>query len=160
VTIVDWCSLVISGASLVTAIASTFIAKGCLTEAELARKQGQQTADRAHADWAQQKWFDLYFKVDQAYNALERFQTANHGCNTATLFPEQAKEYNQLMHIIREAHTMAVVFPKNAAIDALFTSTKISNFWSDVLPKERLQSLSDALELLRQKALVDQSVLL
>jgi hypothetical protein len=158
-TIADWCSLTVSVASLGIAIASTFIAKRSLTEAKLAREQGKGIAARAHDDWAQQKWFDLYFKVDQAYNALEQFQTKYLGCNPATLFPEQAKDYNQLMHIIREAHTMADVFPKNAAIDALFASTTFSNFWGDVLPKERLKSLADALELLREKALMDKSVL-
>jgi hypothetical protein len=152
-------SLWVSIASLVIAIAATFIAWASLAESKLMTEQGKQTAARAHADWAQQKWFDLYFKADQAFNALEHFQTENQGCNTAALFPEQKEKYNQLIHIIREAHTMAVVFPKSAAIDALFASTKFSNFWGDVLPKERLKSLGDALELLRQKALMDQSVL-
>jgi hypothetical protein len=64
-TIADWCSLTVSVASLGIAIASTFIAKRSLTEAKLAREQGKEIADRAHDDWAQQKWFDLYFKVDQ-----------------------------------------------------------------------------------------------
>jgi hypothetical protein len=158
-TIADWCSLTVSVASLITAIASTFIAKRSLTEAALAREQGKEIADRAHDDWAQQKWFDLYFKVDQAYNALEYFQTEYHGSNPAVQSKEQIKDYNQLMHVMREAHTMALVFPKNPTIDALFASTVFSNFWADALQEERLKDLFEALDLLRQKALMDPSVL-
>lgn len=158
-TIADWCSLTVSVASLGIAIASTYIAKRSLTEAKLAREDAKEIADRAHDDWAQQKWFDLYFKADQAYNALEQFQTENHGCNTVIQSEEQLAGYNQLMHIMREAQTMAVVFPENPAIDALFASTKFSGFWGNALLKDRLTSLSDALELLRQKALMDPSVL-
>ena len=71
---------------------------------------------------------------------------------------EQQRDHSQLMHSVREAHTMPVVFPKNVATDALFASTQFSNP-NDAFSKERLKALLDALELLRQRALVNKSVL-
>jgi hypothetical protein len=118
----------------------------------------KKAVDHQRMGWAQQKWFDLYFKADQAYNALERYQTVYQGSNPAMHSTGQMQDYNQLMHIFREAHTMAVVFPRNAATDALFANTKFSNF-DDAMSKERLKALADALELLREKALVNKSVL-
>lgn len=118
----------------------------------------RKALDQSRANWAQQKWFDLYFKADQAYNALERYQTAYRGSNPAMPSPAQTNAHNQVMYLIREAYTMAVVFPKNEAIDALFASTNFSNPVY-ALSEERLKSLSDALELLRQKALVNNGVL-
>src|ERR1700676_1895899 len=38
---------------------------------------------------------------------------------------EWQKDRNKLMFKIREAHSMAVVFPKDAAIDALFEATAV-----------------------------------
>lgn len=118
----------------------------------------KQSVELARIDWAKQKWFDLYFKADQAYNALEEYQALYRGCNPGICTLEQQKDHNKLMDILREACTMAAVFPKNRAIDALF---QCINFTSviDALSKERLKTLSDALELLRQKALVDKDVL-
>jgi hypothetical protein len=118
----------------------------------------KQAVEQARLSWAQQKWFDLYFKADQAYNALEHYQTAYQGCNPAAPSAAQMNDHNQVMYLIREAYTMAVVFPKNEAIDALFANTNFSNP-VDALSKDRLKSLGDALELLRQRALVNKSVL-
>lgn len=53
---------------------------------------------------------------------------------------------------------MASVFPKNPAIDAFFHTVHFTSV-SDALSKERLKTLSDALELLRQRALVNNDVL-
>jgi hypothetical protein len=121
-------------------------------------KVTKQSVERARIDWARQKWFDLYFKADQAYNALEEYQALYQGCNPAICSPEQEKDHNKLMDIFREACTMAVVFPKNPAIDSFCDSVKFTNV-SDALSKERLEELSDALELLRQKALINRGVL-
>ena len=100
----------------------------------------------------------LYFKADQAYNALDEYQALYKGCNPAICSPEQEKDHNELMDIFREACTMAAVFPKNPAIDALYDSVKFTNV-TDALSKERLKALSDALELLRQNALINVDVL-
>jgi hypothetical protein len=62
------------------------------------------------------------------------------------------------MHTFREACTMAAVFPKNPAIDTFFETVNFTNV-NDPLSKERLKALFNALELLRQKALVNSDVL-
>jgi hypothetical protein len=102
---------------------------------------------------------DLYFKADQAYNALDEYQELYNGCNPAIASPEQQKDHNRLMDIFREACTMAAVFPKNEAIDTLFKSVKFTTV-TDALSKDRLKELSDALELLRQKAFINADVLI
>jgi hypothetical protein len=121
-------------------------------------KVTKQSVERARIDWARQKWFDLYFKADQAYNALDEYQALYQGCNPAICSPERETDHNELMDIFREACTMAAVFPKNPAIDALFKSVEFANA-NDALSKDRLKTLLDALELLRQKALINQDVL-
>ena len=118
----------------------------------------RKTVEHARMDWAQEKWFDLYLKAGRAYNGLEHYQALYQGGNSAVQSPEQVRDFNQLMRLFYEAHTMALVFPKNAATEALFASTRFKNS-NDVLSKEKTKALLDALELLRQKALVDRSVL-
>jgi len=127
------------------------LARGSLTVAK-------KMVEHARMDWAQQKWFDLYLKAGRAYNGLEHYQAQYQGSNSAAQSPEQVRDFNQLMRLFYEAHTMALVFPKNAATEALFLSTRFKNA-SDVLSKERTNALLDALELLRQKALVNKRVL-
>lgn len=121
-------------------------------------KVTKDSIERSRIDWAKQKWFDLYFKADQAYNALDEYQALYKGCNPAICSPQQEKDHNELMDTFREACTMAAVFPKNEAIDALYNSVKFTGI-VDALSKERLDALSDALELLRQKALINADVL-
>ncbi len=118
----------------------------------------KQSVERARIDWARQKWFDLYFKADQAYNSLDEYQALYQYCNPAICSPEQERDRNKLMDIFREACTMAAVFPKNHAIDAFFECVRFSNV-NDALSKQRLKSLADALEQLRQKALVHKDIL-
>jgi len=121
-------------------------------------KVTKESIERARMDWAKQKWFDLYFKADQAYNALEEYQALYQSCNPAICSPQQEKDHNRLMDIFREACTMAAVFPKNQAIDTLFKSVNFTTV-TDALSKDRLKILSDALELLRQKAFINADVL-
>ena len=70
----------------------------------------------------------------------------------------QMQDFNRLMHLFREVHTMALVFPKSEVTDALFASTQFNNI-IEALSRDKLKVLMDALELLRQKALVDKDVL-
>jgi hypothetical protein len=101
----------------------------------------------------------LYFKADQAYNALDHYQRLYQSSNPAVQSEQQQlRDHNELMHLMRETGAMAMVFPKNAATHALFESTKFRQF-NDALLKERLQSLFDASELLRERALINKGVL-
>lgn len=141
--------LAISIASLVVSIASALVAGSSL-------KTANRVAEREQRDWKQRKWFDLYFKANEAYDHLDYFQ-ANYG--GITMNPAQrADDWNELMRSIRQAHSMAVVFPQNPATDELFLCTKFKTF-DEAFSKERLAKLLSAVDALRKKALVDQSVL-
>ena len=144
-------SLLISCATLALAIWAVVIARSSL-------KQAEQVSERDRRDWRQRKWFDLYFKADEAYNLLDHFQTLYGGAPPAVWTQDQVRDWNNLMFHIRTAHSMAVVFPKNAAADELFECTKFKEP-ADTLSKERLQKLLDAVEGLRQNALINKSVL-
>ena len=76
-------------------MAATLIAKSSLSQAK-------RVADRDQEDWKQRKWFDVYFKADEAYDALDRFQVlypspSSPGWKT----PEWEREYHDLMRIMR-----------------------------------------------------------
>jgi len=149
---------ILSLLSVVLALAALIIAYCTLKVTLDSLKITKQSVERARLDWARQKWFDLYFKADQAYNALEEYQALYQGCNPAICSPEQEKDRNRLMDIFREACTMAAVFPKNEAVEAFFGCVQFSNV-NDALSKQRLKAFADALEQLRQKALVHKDVL-
>ena len=67
-------SLWVAVASLIVAITALFVAIGANRIAKSSLSQAKQVADRDQRDWRQRKWFDLYFKTNQAYDFLERFQ--------------------------------------------------------------------------------------
>jgi hypothetical protein len=62
-------------ASLIVAMAATWIARSSLLRAEDSIHQAKQIADRDLKDWRQTKWFDVYLKANEAYDKLEAFQT-------------------------------------------------------------------------------------
>jgi hypothetical protein len=144
--------------SLVIAFAALLISWRTLKVTLESLKTTQSAVERARVDWAKQKWFDLYFKVDQAYDTLEEYQTLYQRCNPAICSLEQEKDHNKLIGMFREVITMASVFPQNSAIDVLFKNMRFTSV-NEALSKERLKTLRDALELLRQKALLNRDVL-
>lgn len=146
-------SLAIAIAALLASAAATLIARSSLSQAK-------QVADRDQKDWKQRKWFDLYFKADEAYDALDRFQalypsTSSPGWNTA----EMQRESHDLMRTMRAVHRVAVVFPQNPVIQSLFDATAAFENMDEATSKDRLSKVFDAVEGIRQKALVDASVL-
>jgi hypothetical protein len=145
----DSISLAVAIASLLAAGAAAWVARSSLSQAK-------QVADRDKKDWKQRKWFDLYFKAGEAYDALDRFQTMYpSGWNTV----EFERDWNDLIRTVRSVHTMALVFPKNPAIDAFLSATGEFKDPKEALSKDRLAKIFDAVEGLRQNALVDPSVL-
>ena len=149
----DSVSLAVAIASLIASVAAALIAISSLSQAE-------QVAERDKRDWQQRKWFELYFKATEACDFLDYFQKTygspaepNWGTN------EWQQDWNKIMFKIREAHTMAVVFPKDAAIDALFDATAVFKNQEEAASAERLQAILDATEGLRSKSLVDASIL-
>jgi len=146
-------SLIIAVTSLLVALAAAWIAKSSLSQAN-------QVAQRDQKDWRQRKWFDLYFKADGTYDALDRF----HVLYTSTSTPswgtkEWEAEWNDLMHILRRVHAMALVFPKNPVINELLSATAVFKDPEQAVSKERLEKVLNAVEGVRQKALVDATVL-
>lgn len=146
-------SLIVSIASLLAGIAAVWIAKSSLSQA-------RQVAEREQKEWKQRKWFDLYFKADEAYDALDYFRVKYPNSSLADWGSAQwEKDWNDLMRVMRTVNRMAVVFPKNVATDLLFTSTGAFSDPTEALSEGRLKQLLDAGEGLRQRALVDPSVL-
>jgi hypothetical protein len=147
-------SLIVGIVSLIIALAATLIAKSSLSQA-------RQVAARDQTDWKQRKWFDLYFKADEAYDALDRFQAlyptpSAPGWNTN----EMRRESHDLVRIMRTVHRIAVVFPMNPEVQALFDATAVFKNMDEATSKERLEKVFDAVEGIRQKALIrDVSVL-
>jgi hypothetical protein len=125
-----------------------------------ARKDTQRIADKAHDEWAQQKWFDLYFKANAAYDAMDELQgqfSLERDRIIGMNYPERT---NDVIRLFREAQAMAMVFPKSEVIDNLCNAT--SGFVhepSEMLSKQRLQNLMDAMNDIREMALVDPGVL-
>jgi hypothetical protein len=128
-----------------------------------ARKDAGRIAERAHDEWAQQKWFDLYFSTNSAYDAMEKLQADSFVQKNGTInihggsYPDR---YNEVINLFRAIQAMAMVFPRCAAIDTLCAAT--SGFVDDpreMLKKQRLKNLMDAMNDIREKALVDSSVL-
>ena len=128
-------SLVVALASFIASLVSAAIAKG-------ARKDAESIAEHAHDEWAQQKWFDLYFSANSAYDAMEKLQADSIVQKTGTInihggnYPDRA---NEVIRLFREIQAMAMVFPRCTAIDMLCAAT--SGFVDDpseMLTKQRL----------------------
>lgn len=146
-------SLAIATASLFASVAAALIAQSALSQAK-------RVADRDQKDWKQRKWYDLYFKADEAYDALDRFQslypsTASPGWNMEVMLQES----HDLMRTIRTVHRIALVFPQNQEVKALFDATAAFKNMEEATSKDRLSKIFDAVEGIRQKSLIDVSVL-
>jgi len=154
----DFLSLWIGAASFMVALASLFGAMAAYRVAKSALSQAILVAEREQRDWRQRKWFDLYFKTNEAYDALERFKVMYESSLSQAWNAQQAIDWNNVMELFREAGAMAVVFPKNDAIDKLFAAVKLTNP-QEAISKGRLNQIQDAMEAIRQKALVEPTVL-
>jgi len=140
-------SLVVAITSLLAAVAAAWIAQSSLSQAK-------QVADRDQRDWKQRKWVDIYLKADEVYDCLDRFRVLSASWDTE----EWEQEWNDLMRVIRGAHAMAVVFPKNPAIGEFLACTAVFKDEKNV-SKDLLSKVLDAVELIREKARVHASVL-
>lgn len=137
-------------ASFLTSVAAVFIAWSSLSQAK-------QVADRDRRDWRQRKWFDLYVKANEVHDSLDRFQTLYDAATPRTI--EYQKDWNDLMFLIREVQSMAVVFPKDSVIEEFLSCTAVFKDHAEAQSKCRLEKVFNALEGIRLKALVDPTVL-
>jgi hypothetical protein len=148
----------VSLASLGVSLAATWIARASLLRAEDSIQQAKQIADRDQRDWRQRKWFDLYLKASEAYDALESFQIRCLDSNYLAT-GEWKRGINDLVGLFRRVHAMALVFPVNPVVTELCLSTAAFTGLEEVRSKDRLERIFDVLDKLREKALVDTTVL-
>jgi len=145
-------------ASLALSIAACLIAWSSLRQAKL-------VAERDRKDWKQRKWFDLYFAASGVYDDLDRFQAqyvfTRTGAGVQSVPGQRNTELSNLMTSIRKVHAMAAVFPRTQVITDLFDATAaFGETEKEVSSKDRLKKIFDAVEGLRQQALlVDKRVL-
>jgi hypothetical protein len=150
----DSVSLWIAVASFVVSIAACLIAWSSLGQAK-------QVAERDRKDWKQRKWFDLYFAASGVHADLDRFQAKYVFGNSAYSQDQRNRDINDLMTSIRKVHAMAAVFPRAQAItDMIDATAAFKNTEKEVTSKDRLKRIGDAVEGLREQALIlDGSVL-
>jgi hypothetical protein len=151
----------VSMASFLISVAATWIAKSSLKRAEVSIRQAEQVAARDQRDWKQRKWFDLYLKANELYDALEFFQTKYVNIFAQSwVSGEWKSDFNDLTHLIRAAHAMAMVFPVNAAVTEFCESTTVFSNPQEALSKERLKKVFNAVEKIRERARInDPSIL-
>jgi hypothetical protein len=135
----DWIAIF----ALVVAIVALFVAQKTLKDAE--------------EFWKQQKWFDLYAKADEGYDTFEFYCTTYKGVKGIGT-TQQNDDWNSLMLLIRSVHSMAMVFPKHPAIDKLAKATSVKTP-ADALEEWRLKLLFDAVQDMRDMAVLDPSIL-
>lgn len=140
-------SLVVAIVSLLLSGIATLVAKSSLSQAK-------EVAARDERDWRQRRWADMYLKADETYDALDRFHVLSDSWDTE----EWEREWNDLMRLIRGALAMAVVFPQNPAIGAFLSSAAVFKDEKTV-SEERLSKVFDAVELIRQRALLPAAIL-
>ena len=160
----DWTTLRLSIASLLVAIVSFVASLISAAIANWSRKDAERIADRAHDEWAQQKWFDLYFSTNSAYDAMEKLQADCNLQNGRLISIRGGGNYPDraivVICLFREIQAMAMVFPQCTTIDRLCAATSgFVNDQNEMLSKERLNTLMDAMNDIREKALVNTSVL-
>ncbi len=121
--------------------------------------QAKQVAERDRRDREQGRWFNLYFNASKFYDFLDRFQKQYATLPEPLLSNREArKDFDELMFLIRRVHSVAAVFLKNRVTDELFASTAVFSNPQEALSPDRLRKISDAVESVRQMALIDPPV--
>jgi hypothetical protein len=144
-------SLLVAVASCIASIAAVVFAKRSVSQAE-------RIAQREHDEWAQRKWFDLHSKAAEALDTLDYFRAKYPNAEHKKGTEERAKDWSDLMFKVRAVGTMAFVFPQNPIVTAFIASCKFRNS-ENAVSDERYKEMFEAVEGLREKALVNPSVL-
>lgn len=69
------------------------------------------------------------------------------------------QDFNSLIYIFRAVHALAMVFPVDPVVTELCLATADFQNVENVLSKERLERIFEAMNNVREKALVDSAVL-
>ena len=142
-------TLLVSVASLLVSVVAAVLAKNSLDQAK-------RVADRDSTDWKQRKWFDLYLEAERAYDSLDQLQSQyadGPPSHDSDEWNKYATEVNSLMLMMRRVHSMAAVFPVMPELSTLFQNAVFPNE-GDLLSADRKKSLFEAVEGIRQKALI------
>lgn len=137
------------------AVTNLVVAVVALVVSGVAMYIALRTMNDAEEDWKQRKWYDLYFAAAQPYDLLDQFRKV-YPRNVGTL--EKNRAWNDAMMSLRQSHALATAFPKTDVIDAFFSASDFSNP-DYAFDDERMRKLGDAVEGLRQKALLKPIVL-
>lgn len=141
-------SIFIALTSLLVSIAATYFARGSFL-------QSKMIADRDRRDWKQRKWFDLYAKGDEVFDALTYFRTQYDGPTSASWGNKDwSADWNHLIREIKRLHRWAVVFPRTPPIDALIAATGNLGEPAYAVTQEAIDNLFNAVEGVRQQALI------
>jgi hypothetical protein len=149
-----------SWASLAAPLVSTLLSLAALYVAWSSLSQAKQVAERAQRDWKQRTWYDLYFKADESYDALLHFAIRYPDAPLpGDVSEERIEKWNDLILAMRTMHRIAMVFPKNQAIDELVSATIMLDKTTQTISEEQRSKFFNAVDGIRTKALVDTSVL-
>jgi hypothetical protein len=149
-TIFDCTTLGISAASVITSILAAIYAREAVDEARSASQRAQQ-------DWKQRQWVDLYREADYAYDLLDRFYNL-YGGDTNPGAEYQAA-FNAAIFQSRRAHAAAAVFPINEVVTNFFEATIAFSGPADPQFSERLEKIFEAVQNIREQALLDVNLL-
>jgi hypothetical protein len=144
-------SLAVSGVALVVSLAAAIFAGISVRQSRDAIRHAKQIADRERQDWKQQKWFDLYLVANEAHEQLMSFQAKYKSGEYSQLMHEDVE---RVAHCIGLAYARAMVFPVNQAITEFCMSTSAVTTPEDMLSEVKLKQIFDAVENLREKALI------
>jgi hypothetical protein len=147
----DW----VAASALIVAVVSFVVARKTLMDAE--------------DSWKQQKWFDLYAKADEGYDTLDKYRKTWEGhLNPKVPAPhgvdiwKRESDWNNLMFLIKRVHSMAMVFPRHAAIGKLVAATQFNtpeDAFENAFQDERFGMFFNAVQDIREMALLDKSIL-
>lgn len=161
-------SVILSLMALKAAKTANQISEKSLSEAKTARdlaaeslRQAKDVAERELADWRQSKWLELYFRASEMCDTLEHFQKVHKPDSGEYRYSEPiASDYNNFIFLNRKCLTMAAVFPKNDAVDKLAAAAAAFREWEEVFSPERLKAIGEAVQDIRELALLHPAVLL
>ncbi len=162
-------SLLVAVASCIASIAAAVYAKLSVSKAddaiaEAARSsdqsldQAQRVARREHDEWAQRKWFELYSKAAEVLDALDYFRHKYPNAEYKRGTEERARDWSAMMLKVRATGRMAFVFPKHPAVIGFTDACRFRDS-GNALTDEYYQEMFQAVEALREKALINFSVL-
>jgi hypothetical protein len=153
-------SLLVAVASCIASFAAAVFAKHSVAQAGQAIAQSERVAQREHDEWMQRKWYELYFKAAEALDSLDYFRTKYRNAEYKMGTEDRVEDWGEMMFQVRAAGRMAFVFPQDPVVTAFTASAAGFRNSQSAISEEHYKKMDEAVEGLRQKALLNPSVLL